>query len=315
MTVLAQITDVHLPPLPLPRPTELCYKQLLGFLNWHWSRKKIHRSLALELLLNDLEAQSFDHLIVSGDLLNIALKAEVKAGRAFLERLEALPQFNRSAEIEGQPVRHVSFVPGNHDYYSGDALFEIEGTYADYMTSDIVGASLGGGEGPVAPYVRKVNNVALIGMNSAVPTPPFKAYGEVSRDQLIQMGKILKKAKSHGFYRCVVIHHPPLPELAPLERGLLNAPLFVDILREAGAELVLYGHNHRQAYNRIVTVDGPCHVVGTPSASAANAERYDLARYNLFEIEKTKLGWKTSIFGRRLDHQLDRIVRAEKREL
>ena len=311
MTVIAHITDVHLPWMPLPRFGEVSAKQALGLLNWYRARRATHTPKALELLLADLAEQQFDHMIVSGDLVNLALTEELEAGAAFLKKVEGFVRGGKA-----QRGAALSFTPGNHDYYAGPAPFEAGGAFTRFMTSDIIGASLGGGTGPQEPFVRLIKNeVVIVGINSAIPTPLFKAYGEVSTYQLAQMGKILKKAKAHGFYRCVVVHHPPLLKLAGKNREMLNAEAFARTLEEAGADLVLYGHNHRQGYNRLKTVDGPCHLVGAPSASGANAERYDLARYNLFDITREGSSWRTSLSGRGLDPRVSRIQRAEMRVL
>ncbi len=309
MTVIAHITDVHLPKMPFPSPRELSSKQFLGFLNWHWFRKNIHKDEALTLLLDDLKGQQFDHLIVSGDIVNLALRGEIISAISFMNELE---QIKKS---DGPSGHDVSLVAGNHDYYAGGVSFQAGGPFSPYMTSDDIGASLGGGAGPDAPFVRLIDKVAVIGLNSAVPTPLFKAYGEVSPFQIEQLGKILEKAKRHGFYRCVTVHHPPLEGLTLPVRALKNADALTKVLQTSGAELVLYGHNHVNAYNRLKTEDGPCHVIGTPSASAAHADRYDLARYNLFKVSKIPSGWETQLLGRGLDPSHKRIVRAELRDL
>ena len=41
-----------------------------------------------------------------------------------------------------------------------------------------------------------------------------------------------------------MIHHPPLPGLAPPRKALSDAADLRDVLRDGGAELVLHGHNH-----------------------------------------------------------------------
>lgn len=301
MTVIAHLTDIHLPSLPLPRLGELNLKQALGFLNWHWSRKNIHRAAALETLMDDLSEQSYSHMLVSGDLVNLGLKAEFKAGIDWLN-------------MQGDH-NDVSYVPGNHDYYPGNHIFEQNKSYLDFMKSDGVGASLGGGTGPDVPFVKIINKVALIGVNSGVTTPLFKAFGKVSDQQLEQLAKILKKAKAHGFYRLIGVHHPPIHGLTSPSRSMTNDTAFRALIKEAGAELVLYGHNHVQRYDRLLTCDGPCHVVGAPSASVGQAGKYDLARYNLYNISRGSNGWITQITGRGINPQLTRVNTVENKNL
>ena len=304
MTVLVHLTDIHLPSPMFPPLSSLSFKQALGVLNWRRSRKFIHTEAALSLLLDDLKEHEFDHMVISGDLVNVAASEEIEAGLGWLK---ALTRFDRVT----RPVTDfVSFVPGNHDYYCGPEPFYAP-DFTSFMTSDAVGASLGGSDGPEGPFVRIINDVALIGVNSAIPTPLFKAYGQVAETALHQLGKVLKKAKEHGFYRCVFVHHPPIADTTPPHRALLNDAAFEQTLKISGAELVLYGHNHVAATHRFETYDGPCAIVGTPSASVGRSGRYDLARYNLFHIQKGSEGWHTLMTGRALDQSLSRIVRAE----
>ena len=51
---------------------------MLGYLNWLRKRRAIHRADVLDSIVRDLTAQKFDHLAVTGDLVNIALAAEFK---------------------------------------------------------------------------------------------------------------------------------------------------------------------------------------------------------------------------------------------
>src|SRR6266705_648952 len=103
MFLLAHLSDPHIGPLPTPRPAELAGKRALGFLNWHRRRRAIHRPEVLDLLARDLAAAGADHIVVTGDLVNLALAAEFAPARAWLGRL-------------GPPDR-VTLVPGNHDAY------------------------------------------------------------------------------------------------------------------------------------------------------------------------------------------------------
>src|SRR5205085_8632735 len=103
MFVLAHLSDPHLGPMPLPRVAELASKRLLGFVNWHLRRRRQQRLDVLDALLADVGTQSHDHVAVTGDLVNIALRSEFARARAWLEALGAADR--------------VTLVPGNHDIY------------------------------------------------------------------------------------------------------------------------------------------------------------------------------------------------------
>jgi len=251
MTIIAHLTDIHLPSLGLSNLSKLNLKQGFGFLNWQASRHKIHQQAALDLLLQDLDKQDISHTIVSGDLTNLALASEITTGTAWLK--------SRGTS------QKVSYVPGNHDYYDNGHALQNKDAFKENMRSCDIGACLGGGSGPHEPYVRVIDNIALIGINSAIPTPLFKSYGAIDEKTLDQVTKILKKSQAQGLYRCVVLHHPPLNTITTPPKGLNNDAAFTTILKQAGAELVLYGHTHHQRYDRLPTQQGVCHIIGTPA--------------------------------------------------
>ena len=142
------------------------------------------------------------------------------------------------------------------------------------------------------PFVRRLGPLALIGMNSAVETPPFFAFGKLGANQIEVAGELLQRLGEEGLVRVVLIHHPPLPGLASSRRALQDAGQFAHMLQKAGAELVLYGHNHRDILSwhgsgRPDTL-GAIPVIGVPSASAGREHKMEpLARYNVFTFFKT----------------------------
>ena len=88
--VLAHLSDPHLGPLPRPRIAELAGKRAIGYLNWWRKRGRIHSGAVLERIVSDLKAQTYDHLAVTGDLVNISLPKEYPPG-ARLARNRSAP--------------------------------------------------------------------------------------------------------------------------------------------------------------------------------------------------------------------------------
>ena len=86
---LAHLSDPHLPPLPAARLRDLAGKRALGYLNWTRNRHKYHRREVLDALVSDMQAQTPDHIAVTGDLVNLALEAEFAPARAWLESVGA----------------------------------------------------------------------------------------------------------------------------------------------------------------------------------------------------------------------------------
>jgi hypothetical protein len=63
------------------------------------------------------------------------------------------------------------------------------------------------------------------------------------------------------------------------------------MLEKSGAELVLYGHNHKPEQTWLNSITGPIPVIGGASASAARLHKAEaLARYNLFTFFKGEHG-------------------------
>ena len=276
---LAHISDAHLAPLPAIGLRHFNLKRGLGYLNWQRSRRHTHSRFALDLIVADALRHEPDHIAVTGDLINLGLPAEYEAATAWLASV-------------GSPER-VTIVPGNHDIYTTLRNDPGVARWADYMQADAWGKRFASdAKATVAglpfPFVRRVGPVALIGVNSAVETPPFVAAGEVGEAQRKALGHLLSQLGGEGLIRVVLIHHPPLPGQAPPRRGLRDAPELSRVLAEHGAELVLHGHNHCDShmdFARLPEVGGSIPVIGVASGSMARVHRNEpLGRYNLLRI-------------------------------
>jgi 3',5'-cyclic AMP phosphodiesterase CpdA len=278
---LAHLSDVHLP-LPGGLPARyLNVKRTLGWLNWQRKRRFVHTREAVDAIVADIKAQGPDHVLVSGDIVNIGLPAEYAAARDWLASVGA-PDW-------------VSVVPGNHDaYVAAEAGPGIE-LWAGYMANDAYGRGLGLSAG--FPYVRRVGHVAILGVNSGIATKPGSAVGEVGAEQLVRLGDVLGRLGERGLVRLVMIHHPPVPGLADKSRRLLDEVALADVLARAGAELVVHGHNHTMTS----VWHGRTAIEGVAPASAMRAYGDEpLARYNLISVERAAGGQSITIETRGL---------------
>jgi 3',5'-cyclic AMP phosphodiesterase CpdA len=269
MFVLAHLSDPHLAPLPKAALAELIGKRATGYLNWRRKRHLIHRSDVLSRIVADLKAQKADHLAVTGDLINISLPYEYAHARTFLESL-------------GSPS-DVTLVPGNHDTYVRSAAREPRMQWGDYMCGDDGFAAF--------PTLRRRGPIALIGLSTAVPTPPFFATGRLGDYQLRRLAEVLDSCGHENLFRVVLIHHPPLSSHPSWAKRLVDAEAFRGVLARCGAELVLHGHDHARS---LVWLDGPGRkvpAVGVPSASEAPPGEHDPAGYNLYRIEQGEGAW------------------------
>lgn len=301
MFTLAHLSDIHLGPLPRPGLRQLMNKRMLGYANWQFGRKSLHRHEILDALITDLKFRESDHIAITGDLVNIGLPREFELARDWLHAL-------------GKPDG-ITLVPGNHDAYVKLDHVSSIGLWHEYMSAD-TGHELDHVCNATGfPFVRIRGPVALIGLSTAVPTRPFTAAGELDKPQLDALPPLLNALQERQLFRVVLIHHPPLQGLTSRARGLRNARELVRILKTHGAELVLYGHNHKQILDYLETATGTLPVVGVPSASAARQGHKPLARYNLFEISGAAPQWRCKMTGRGLLEPDGAITEIEKTTL
>ncbi|WP_208439906.1 metallophosphoesterase family protein, partial [Bartonella grahamii] len=122
MFYLAHISDVHLSPLPQPSLFELFGKRLTGYLNWQRKRKSQMASNVLETLMDALKKTNPDHLVISGDLVNLALDKEFEQAHNWLLN-------------QGQP-QNISLTFGNHDAYVGGAFLKASTLFQSWISSD-----------------------------------------------------------------------------------------------------------------------------------------------------------------------------------
>jgi 3',5'-cyclic AMP phosphodiesterase CpdA len=271
---LAHLSDPHLPPLPAPTFRELAGKRALGYLNWSRNRHKVHRREVLDELVADMQAQRPDHIAITGDLVNISLAAEFASARAWLERV-------------GSPDR-VTVVPGNHDAYMRATQNRPAEIWGDYLRGDRALTA-----DPITfPFVRRRGPLALIGVSSAVPTPPLMATGWLGQAQRDALEPVLTRLSAEQAFRVLLIHHPLRSEKGARHKRLTDSGELLALLKRHGAELVLHGHDH---VHSAMWFDGPrgqIPAIGVPSASAIAHGHYPAAAYNLFSIEREGDVWR-----------------------
>jgi 3',5'-cyclic AMP phosphodiesterase CpdA len=279
--VLAHLSDPHLGPLPRPSVRELASKRVVGYINWQRGRRHVHRRDALDAVTHDLHGVKPDHVAVTGDLVNIALPAEFVHARRWLETL-------------GRPA-DVSVVPGNHDAYVTGAAIHRGVHWQPYMAADGSGAPA---SQTAFPYVRRRGPVALIGVSTAVPTPPFMATGRMGDAQIAAVAGALDELRTEGLFRVVMIHHPPLP--AAHHKCLVDAAAFQRVIAGAGAELIIHGHDHVHSLTWIGGRGARVPVIGVPSASVSADGKRHPAAYNLYLISGGPGVWHCEVVSRGL---------------
>jgi 3',5'-cyclic AMP phosphodiesterase CpdA len=130
----------------------------------------------------------------------------------------------------------------------------------------------------------------LIGVSSAVPTPPLMATGRLGGAQRDALQSVLARLAAEQAFRVLLIHHPLRPD--SWHKRLTDADALLTLLRRHGVELILHGHDH---IHSTMWFDGPrgrIAAVGVPSASAIAHGGIPAAAYNLFSIERAAEAWR-----------------------
>ena len=273
---LAHLSDPHIGPLPAPTWRELMNKRLTCYLNWRRGRAHHHRMDVLDRLIADIVQADVDHVAVTGDLVNLGLPDEYKAARTLLWRI-------------GPPER-VSFVPGNHDAYMRQTVPQIVLQWRPWFLSDGVAEDEGG---YAFPFTRVRGQVALVGVNSGVPTAPFLATGFLGSRQIAALADELQMLGEQGLARLVLIHHPPF-DIGPQKR-LGDHRELAAMLAKVGCEAVLHGHTHKGTLKQLKGPSGLIPVIGVPSASATHGGRHEGAAWNLVTVTCEPGAWQVAV--------------------
>ena len=278
----AQVSDPHLTSLEQVAWRDLVNKRVLGYLSWRRRRRKEHRGEVLDALRADLVQTAPEHIAVTGDLTHIGLPAEFREARGWLESL-------------GEPCR-VTVIPGNHDAYIATGWGDSFAHWHEYLESDdptTVNPSAPA-EGTF-PSLRIRGPVALIGLSTATPSPPFMATGSLGERQLQRLAELLEASGRQGLFRVVLLHHPPVPGEEKWRKRLTDARRFCEVIAGQGAELVLHGHQHRPVQSLIEIPGTHVPVFGIPSASAIGLRPGREAQYHLYTVKRADAGWQLDV--------------------
>jgi 3',5'-cyclic AMP phosphodiesterase CpdA len=288
---IAHLSDLHVLSLKGAVPFRLFNKRASGYANLLLKRKHVHRSSLVVAIAEDLRAHPVDHVVITGDVSNLALETEFTEVRRILD------------DVLGLPPSQVTIVPGNHDVYTrGAARSKRFFRYFErYLESDL---PLLRAEHPAGmfPVVKLRGPVAIIGLSTAVARPPFVASGHLGSDQLDLVTKILASPEVLGRTPVVLMHHPvhnPSSWMKSRTEGLDDAEELIRRLSQITRGLVLHGHLHRRIRQGLNTSAGQLDAIGATSASLLHPNPSRMAGYNLYEFGDD--GGITSIGARVFD--------------
>lgn len=295
----AHLSDWHATTLARAGLERFRGKRLSGFVSWAISRRRHHSPEILAAAFRDVQAQAVDRIFVTGDLTHISLPSEFEAAREQLDRL-------------GSPEQ-VFLIPGNHDCYVPVAPSFGWDHWAPFLRGQLpsgVDAELAAGlavpsagfgaidlSGSASaprhadyPTLRIFGRIAAIGLCSVIPTPIFRAGGELGPEQLGRLRHLLEVLGRRGLCRVLLIHHPVHAGSEPERRALWDAEALRRLLAETGAELVLHGHKHRRRVHFLAGPDKPIPAIGVPSSSEVGSRADRLAQYHLYTARPSASG-------------------------
>jgi 3',5'-cyclic AMP phosphodiesterase CpdA len=252
-------------------------KRLSGYANLRLKRDHVHRSAYVRAIAQEIRRRDIDHVVITGDLTNLALEPEFELAREVIR------------DDLGLDASRVSVVPGNHDVYtSGSQKAQRFATYfADYIASDLPELAVQAPAGRF-PFVKLRGPVAIVGLSSAVTRPPFVAAGEIGRPQLDALARLLAHPEVQKRTPVVAVHHPvhnPASPLKSLLEGLWDARELAETLGSQARGLVLHGHLHRRMQRDLPTRAGSLASVVATSASLHHEDSARAAGFNLYEID------------------------------
>ncbi len=286
---VAHFSDTHVLSLEGVRARRFLNKRWTGAVNLALNRARHYRVEVFEALLEAVVAQAPDHVICTGDLVNLALE----------------PEFVRVAGMLRGAFRpdQLTVVPGNHDAYARDAVVEglFERYFGDFQPDDL------GVAGPRYPVTRVLPGLLIVGLSTAIPTPVFMASGRLGAEQVEAMTAAFHADAATDRFRLLMLHHPLLPDpeqRLDVMRRLGDASALIGALRALGPrapQLVVHGHNHAFKSQRLPGA-------AMPLVQVASASRFGgrhAAEFNVYVVQDGAL---TAIERHRHDPQTGRFV-------
>jgi 3',5'-cyclic AMP phosphodiesterase CpdA len=263
--VLAHLSDPHLTTPVVDQAWRLGAKRFLSYLSWSRKRRYRHLRAVLDAVVEDIRLAQPDHWLVSGDLTHLGLAQESADAADWLRELA--------------PPERVSVIAGNHDRLVEDDWAATRALWRPFFTDPCSGV----------PAVTRIADIAIISVNTAVPTRLLFADGRVGASQLESLEEVLKTLREQGAFRLVLMHHSPLVRGHAWRKRLRDAAAFGALLDRVGAELVLHGHGHQDVVATRDTRSGVLPIVGAPSASMRGQ-----AGWNRLLVARTADGWKVT---------------------
>ncbi len=248
--ILLHISDIHVHGLPWDARQWLS-KRALGGLNLLLNRRRRYPRERLRALVADLDGMAWEHLVLSGDVTQLATAGEFAHARELLA-----PLLTRGAG-------RVTVIPGNHDRYVNDRA-GLEG-FADAF-GEFCPAHQGHAGMTVKPLCA---GWWLCGWDSARPAGWFSAEGAVPEATLAATARWMETLPPDD--KVVLVNHYPLHFPPGFPRKRRHDLVNLDVVRERVAawpvRLYLHGHDHHNWVLTRPVTGGSLTLVNSASSS------------------------------------------------
>ena len=278
---IAHLSDLHCLALDGVPARRFLNKRFTGWVNLRLKRGSIHRSGYVHAIAREIARRGVDHVVVTGDLTNLALEGEFELARDVLEH-----------EL-GLGAANVTIVPGNHDAYTrgAQATRRFERYFGPWLASDLPELAVDAGTARL-PVVKLRGDLAIVALSSAVPRPPLIAAGEVGKAQRAALARVLAHPEVVKRTLVLALHHPALHAWSRVKahlEGLRDAPELLALLSAVPRGVLLHGHLHRREQRTITTREGTVAQIGATSASLHHDSPDRMAGFNLYEVDERGL--------------------------
>ncbi len=263
---LLHISDLHFPTsVPI---LSLRRKMFSGYFNYKLRRQKKYPKEILNALVGHIRSQSYDLLVISGDLTNVSHEREFQIAREILDPLLD---------------KRVFIVPGNHDRYIQSSITPVD-LFLKYF-EPFMGESVS-----TEKYIRikKIDNICIVGLDSNYASGIGNASGRLKEDVLEEMFRWLDYQKISEYL--LVCHHPlwnPEGQEESMMHRMINRDDVIRKLKNRPPLAYLHGHKHSNFYKKPNT-EIPFAIINSASSTMIDTGR-NRSGYHSFDIHSEKL--------------------------
>lgn len=277
---IAHLSDLHIDSPDALKPGMffdgiLPNRRVLGAANYLLRRRSVHQVDVLRAAIRQFCEIGVDHCVVTGDVSNLAIPREFSFVRSLLDEI-------------GGPDR-LSIVPGNHDWYTPDAVRDHR--FESFFGDLIWGARDTGGKYPAH---KDLDGVRLILARTAWTPPAGMAWGKMGDEQIQAIKKLAMDGTEAGLYVVLAQHHHLFRRRRFLDRftgRFIDAETEKAMIAGAPIGLVIHGHDHGHHDYTIPSghESGVARVICGGSATYLDEDRGRFGRIAIYDVRDNEL--------------------------